>query len=291
VVEGLSESHPYRTKDGRPHLRDSWVLYLDALGTKDAAVGITDEDLYDIVDAEVGYRRFRHHYNLETVQQSLYFTDDIVVARPDDAGCAASLQSLFKLLLGVGVYVVGMAIAIGRPVRGGFARGRACIDTDPLTKDGAARLNVAHGEGLIKAVIIEQQRARVPRVVLSDQVLSHVETCLRGGDDPDLAFFVARPQLIRDIGDKEVFVDHLGWALSDTEPNLNLRTAGAPMPRREIVDRYRSFIVERLDHPTASAKYRWLAEYYDFTVAKYDLGVPIGVGNPTHFEVWAPTGG
>jgi hypothetical protein len=99
------------------------VLYLDALGTKAVAVTITDDDLYNITNAEAWYRRFLHHRNLDDIQQSLYVTDDVVVARPDDCGCGESLQSVFDLLLGVRVYVIGTALEIGRVVRGGFARG------------------------------------------------------------------------------------------------------------------------------------------------------------------------
>ena len=261
------------------------MLYLDALGTKEAARTINDDDLFDFVNAEAWYRRFLHHHNLEMVQQSLYFTDDIVVARPDDAGCEESLRSLFELLLGVGVYVVGMAIEIGRVVRGGFARGPACIDANPLAKDGFARFNVAHGEGLIRAVVLEQQRARMPRVVLGNEVLAQIESCVSGVSDPGAFFFVNKPQLVRDLADEEVFVDHLGEVLSDTEPNLNILDGGTPTPRAAITDQYRAFVISNLDHPQAAAKYLWLAEYYDFSVARYGVGAPIGVGDASHFEI------
>lgn len=39
---------PYGTVSGWPHLRESWVVYLDALGTKEAAATITDDEATDV---------------------------------------------------------------------------------------------------------------------------------------------------------------------------------------------------------------------------------------------------
>ena len=45
---GLSPAqHPYKHPDGSPRLRNSWVLYLDVLGTKERARNLTDEMLRD----------------------------------------------------------------------------------------------------------------------------------------------------------------------------------------------------------------------------------------------------
>ncbi len=279
-------AEPYQDENDWPRLRPSWVLYLDALGTKEEANNITDDSLRDLALAESWYRRFLHHENLEQVQRSLYFTDDIVVARPDDSGDAASLAGFFDLLLGVSVYVVGMAVDLGRAVRGGFSRGPACIDTRPLARDGAALFSVAHGEGLISAVVLEQQRAKVPRIVLGDRARAHIESCLLAEGDP-APLIQPRPRVVRDKKDGEVFVDHLGWVMQDTEPNLNLRDGnGEPMQRAEIMGRYRQFVMSGLDHPAAADKYRWLAGYHDYIVGLAELGVPTGVGDPTQFEVW-----
>ncbi len=278
-------THPFRNDNGWPILRDSWVLYLDALGTKEAAERITNEDLFDLVQAEAWYRRFIHHQNMERVQESLYFTDDVVVARPDDVSLEDSVRGFSDLLWGAAVYSIGMAIDVGHLVRGGFSRGAACLDPSPQGKDAVARFNVAHGDGLIRAIKIEQDRAKVPRVVVGDRALARIEECHT--QETSEFWWIPRPCLLRDTSDGEVFVDHLGYVMQDTEPNLNVRDRnGDPLTKDAILARFRSFIVAGLDHYLAGSKYRWLAEYFDYTVSAYGAGSPIGAGGKPHFEPW-----
>jgi hypothetical protein len=165
--------HPYQYDDGRPRLRPSWVLYLDALGTKERAQTITEAELSKQLAPEGWYHRFLHHANEAEHQRALYFTDNVVVGVPADDESRNPLVSLNELLLGAATYVVGMAIESGLAFRGAVAFGRAYID-DVVVRDRLAVVQAAHGPALVEAVMLEAT-ARVPRIVISRSVLEEVD--------------------------------------------------------------------------------------------------------------------
>lgn len=264
--------HPYRDDEGRPRLRTSWVLYLDSMGTKAAAVSLTDERLRQRIELEEWYHRYLHHKNEGLHQRALYFTDNVVIAAPaDEAAPIAPVRMAESLLLGASTYVVGLAVEAGLAYRGAMSIGPAFVDERAVDHD-LADVHMAHGSGLVDAVVLEETVARVPRVVIADRVLAEISSELAGTRLP-----IFTPTILRDDSDGTFFLDHLGMQLG-LEPNLDVgrpsRSTG--MPRVELLERYRQFVLAGLAEPSkVRAKYLWLAAYYNWTIERFGIGEPV----------------
>jgi hypothetical protein len=265
--------HPYQHVDGSPRLRDSWLLYLDALGTKARANSLTDAVLRERFGLEAWKHRFLFHRNQAEHRRALYFTDNVVVGVPADAEARDPIVTLFEMLDGAASYVVGMAIEAGITVRGAVTFRPAYID-DVVVHDPLASVHAAHGRALIEAVQIEEARARVPRVVIASSVIAEVRRC---GAQRGLAPLAARHWLVDDDG--VVFLDHLGSELL-FEP-----TMASDIPRDELLRRYARFISAGLKAGGPSlSKYEWLRSYYDWAVQEYGDGTRLRDGPPRSFE-------
>jgi hypothetical protein len=256
--------HPYQHADGRPRIRNSWVLYLDALGTKDRAATLTDDILRERLRPEAWYHRFLFHGNQAEHRRALYFTDNIVIGVPADDDARHPAVTLTELLTGAASYVVGMAIEAGIAVRGGIAFGPAYID-DVVLHDPLASVQAAHGSALVEAVHLEETKARVPRVIIGSSVIAEVQ---RLASEPGAAVIPPTYWLRDDEG--LIFLDHLGLELL-FEP-----TMATDMPRADLLTRYANFVNAGLTTGGAPVgKYEWLANYHDAIVQQHGVGVPI----------------
>lgn len=270
-----SDEHPYQDDDGRPRLRDSWVLYLDALGTSARAATLNNETLRRHLDPEAWYHRFLYHQNLQRRRRALYFTDNVVVGVPTDEDVGRSLRSLGELLQGAATYIVGMAIEANVAMRGAISFGPAYID-DVVFDDPLAAVRAAHGSALVEAVGLEKD-ARVPRVMISPSVIAEVQR-LAVNDDLALALPPSSDWLTDDEG--VTFLDHLGSELV-FDPNPS--HPGRPK-RAAILSRYAKFISAGIERGEATkAKYEWLANYHDFVVQTHGVGTAMRDRNARHF--------
>jgi hypothetical protein len=262
--------HPYRDEDNQPILRDSWVLYLDALGTSEAAKSLTNERLRARISPEVWYHRFLHHGNEMSYQRALYFTDNVVVAMPaDDQALINPVQGVGALLQSAATYIVGAAIEDHRACRGAIAFGPAYVDNDVLDDDELAMVQMAHGPGLIDAVHTEEKLAIFPRLVVTESTLTVLARLAdRPGHLPPMV------DLLRGEADHLVFLDHLGSEMR-FGPSLGIRGPGHPegMALADLMAEYRSFIVEGLAlTESIRTKYEWLSRYYNYTVDQFEVG-------------------
>src|SRR5438046_884782 len=159
-----ARSHnPYQDDDGRPHLRDSAVVWLDILGFQDAltearAQGDEQRVLETLAGALkdlVPQMKPSHVYPDEPPPWVVKaFTDNFVVGLPVD---------------GEGRPEVGIRIVLDRVARfqlelakeGFFVRG--ALSVGPLYMDE----HLVYGSALIEAYEAETKRARDPRVILT----------------------------------------------------------------------------------------------------------------------------
>mgnify|MGYP001252823322 CR=1 FL=1 len=261
-------SGPYQDAQGRPRLRHSWVYYVDALGTREAARDLTEKTLRARLAPEGWYHRFVHHGNLTARQAALYFTDNIVVAAPADDEIDYPSNTLGDMLNGLASYIVGMAIESNIAYRGGVSIGPAFVADRLIMGDDLAMVGAAHGQAIIDTVLLEEHRAQVPRVVIDDAVIERIRWLI--APDP-LGIFSA--PIARDTADGTVFLGHLRAVLGFdpvqlTDPRLD------PISRAALLTRYRGFIIAGMEKPYVYGKYLWLARYFNATLADQTLNLP-----------------
>lgn len=144
-------------------MKESYVVYLDSLGTKDRMADLDDTKLP--ADLELlSHRWFLQHEDGEAdYQRFLSFTDNVVVGTPvvtDRYGERG--YGLGMLLNSVGAYQMNMT-ARGEFIRGAVSRGPLYMDDRTVT-----------GSALVDAVILEEGVASYPRVVLSQSCVEVV---------------------------------------------------------------------------------------------------------------------
>ena len=151
----------YSGIDGLPALKDSWVVFLDILGTTQSMPTLDDAKLRERLLHLDRLRWFMvSEGDLPSYQQALSFSDHIVVGEPLRAG--DELLQLGLLLESVAAYQLNLANR-GIFMRGGIARG-------PLYMDGR---NVI-GQGLVDAYKIESDEASTPRALLAESIADEI---------------------------------------------------------------------------------------------------------------------
>lgn len=233
---------------GDPQLLDSYVVYLDALGTKAAMSSLDDSGVADLLDERDRFLGRLYDPDVSAWGRMLSFTDNIVFGSPVRE---PERGELLQLAMAVCAYQRANTSA-GRFLRGGLVRGRLYMDS-----------NFATGPGLVRAVEIEETRAVFPRVMLSRNMLASVE--------PEAAFLGPA----NDSPHNVVFlIDEDG----ETFLNYLATPSGASRPASMVVSeltlwRHRTRLVEALmDEPEpsrvrdklvwASHLHNWLCEAF-----------------------------
>lgn len=234
----------YSDADGDPVLKESYVVYLDTLGTHDRIEQLDNGKL----QAEVAlnrYRWFLHDPAWDPAAQCfLPFSDNVIVGAPitrDSYGEHG--YELGMLLNSVRGYQLNMS-ARGRFVRGGVARGSLYMDDRFVT-----------GKALVDAVNLDEKVAVFPRVVLSDGCLDAIAS-LREDDD-----WYWDSTLLVD-SDGLTFVNYL-TAIADDE---------LPGEVEEGLDAHRTIIELQLDgfgEGAVREKYVWAAQYHNFVANQF----------------------
>lgn len=141
-----------------PALVSCVVGYVDALGTKQALKDLDDEELRrqrDLVAAARSW--FDDRFQCEAM---LTFSDNTVVAAPLHPVSFPTdpSSSVGQMVVGLGGMQLEQILLGGRLSRGGVAVGPVFAEANYIT-----------GLGLADAVLLEEEVADVPRIVLSDR--------------------------------------------------------------------------------------------------------------------------
>jgi hypothetical protein len=253
-MASVSLTSPYKTKSGKPWLRNSWVVYLDILGfsaqVKSATeAGTPNELLLELttaleeakVDLVVDPDDYARYGILEAPYAVKMFTDNVVLGFPirDDG------EGEFGRM----IYIVGLwqysLLKHGFFVRGGMTVGPIYMDDD-----------VAFGKGLLDAYEAESTLARDPRVVLAPSAMDLVHH--------HLAYYAnvsESPQnftLLVD-SDSQMFVNYLYLPIDGED--------GLPEEFASDIEQHRDLITSRLKefsgNPTIWSKYAWAGSYHN----------------------------
>lgn len=238
----------YSDGDGAAVLRDSFVAYLDSLGTKEAMDILDDEGLRDLLRDSEELAWFLHDEEAETYRQrTLSFSDNVVVGTPVDATYGDG--GLFNLVFGVACYQLNRVVR-GRFLRGGIARGPLYVDDRHVV-----------GQALVRAVLLEEHEADVPRVLVDEGAMAGVAVELGYYRDPWEA--PHNRYLARD-GDR-VFVNYLAVVEEDTVWRLEAVDEGLVAHRERVAEG----LQRHEDNAKVRAKYVWAAKYHDWICSDF----------------------
>lgn len=227
VLEADTSSAPY---DFLAHLRD-------ALGS---AIGHLDEKLGEDGPDLVLRLGKKDRYRVRT------FTDNIVIGFPVRDDAESELGSVFWRLAFFQLSMVNQGFFL----RGGISVGNLFMDE-----------RVVFGRGLIEAYRGERERARDPRIILTDSAKAAVKQHLIYYSDP-----ASSPQA------RELFVDADGQYFLNYL-NTILLAENEQGPFYEELEKHKQSVEERLrickDRPSLWSKYAWVAGYHNFFCDQY----------------------
>jgi hypothetical protein len=222
-------------------LRDSFAVYLDVLGTRQAMASMDDKALRQQIELLDALASDLHDPGWEDFfQRMVSFSDNIALSVPmrDDSG---TLLGVGYLMQPVAVFQLGMALS-GRFVRGGIAAGRLYSDYTHVT-----------GPALVKAVELEEDVAVFPRVLLDEDTVMLALLDTRGYGEPYKSPW--NSQLLADA-DGRVFVNYLSATEEVARPAA-----------RSLIGRHRTQVLRALttyhEPSRIRQKYVWAAHYHN----------------------------
>lgn len=243
----------YSDESGDPVLRPSFAVYLDGLGTKASIRDLTDDDLRRQVSLLDRLRWFLHDDEWEEpTQRFLSFSDNVVLGVPINANSLGG-YGLGILLGSIHAYQVNMTNN-GMFLRGGIAAGDLYVDDRFVT-----------GPALVDAVVIEEEVAVYPRVVLAPRCLEIVLE-----DLADYAPFESESpwndQLLIDA-DGSVFLNYLPVIddLPDGPLRLEMVSSGLRHHKLAVTRNLKRFT----DPGRIREKYVWAAHYHNFVCREW----------------------
>ena len=165
-----AEARELYSEDGQPSLPESFVAYLDSLGTQEAMKSFTNDDLMSLIQDNDDLTWFLHGDRDDYRQRFLSFSDNVAVGTPVDTsyGDGGLLNTVFS----VATYQLNRVVR-GRFLRGGIARGLLYMDD-----------RHAVGPALVEAVLVEEKLAIYPRVIVTDEAMRDVGVELAYYADP-----------------------------------------------------------------------------------------------------------
>jgi hypothetical protein len=246
--------NPYhRNAEGDPEFAQSWVLFLDVLGTRKIA-GSPDAERY-LTEFDKAIAKAR-----ETATDTLpnpwflasWFSDNLAIGSPIRPGLGQGEPELGTFLNVVGMVQLFLALE-GFFTRGGLTLGPFFMDD-----------NISFGPALVDAVSLEHV-ACFPRVLVGPTAMEQVKVHLEFyGNHPEQAPHNSN-LWVDQHGD--VFVNYL-----DAVKNFVGESA---REAKDLVDTHRDRIVDALgtyrDTPSIWQKYAWAATYHNAFCAANDL--------------------
>ncbi len=238
-------------------LRTSFVAYLDSLGTKDAAAAFDDAALASLLADSEELAWFLHDEDSEDYRQRvLTFSDNVAVGSPVDPTYGDF--GLFNTVFNVATYQMNR-VSRGRFLRGGIALG-------PLYMDD----RVIVGQALVDAVILEEQVASAPRVVVAEQALVGVSTELGYYADP----WTSPHNRLLIHNDGQVIVNYLAVLEEDTGWDPDSVSRGLTLHRDLVV----ANLEKHRTNDRIRAKYEWAADHHNWACTAFfdypDLALP-----------------
>lgn len=237
----------YSDEAGEPIFRRSVTAYLDILGTKESMPTMTSAGLrlqLDLLDEHLSAL----HDQPDDVQwqRMLTFSDCIALAVPVSETLPPG-GNLEMVIESIATYQFLQARE-GRFLRGGITLGDAYADYSTIT-----------GKALVDAVVLEENIAVVPRVLVSSDCLEHLIEAIRESHGNRWAMATETSTRLLIDADGLGFVNYLYVAL-DAEGN-------EVQPAVELLRKHRDAVVRALDkYPGSSRirdKYVWVAHYHN----------------------------
>jgi len=279
VSDTRAERQLYTDDEERPVFRDSFVAYLDSLGTKVRTSRMTDEDLHRHLDRLEGNQWFLHDdSSSDSERQSfLSFSDNVVVGLPiDDEQIAGEMILLVEA---VAMYQLNETV-LDIFLRGAVTRG-------PLYMSR----KIAIGAALNDAVELEENTANFPRVLVSGSC----RTVIQGDEDwrATNGFSSWRQMLVEDE-DGEFFVNYLIVVEYDGDEEI---FPGLERHTRAVIHGLDEFALV----PRVRSKYVWAAKYHNFFIDQFypeceelKIGLPalsqLEINEPRNFKLLSWTG-
>ena len=245
VGERCADRALYSDHAGRPMLRSSVVTYLDELGAKDRILQMTDADLRRDIERRDDLAETLHSgfYDGDR-QRVISFSDNVAVATPlPNQSVTSTVAEIHRHADACSEYQLALALdAI--PLRGGISLGPAFCDREYVV-----------GPAHLEAVLLEEQHADVPRVLVADSIVTVLRQALGTAARhrwPDDLYVV-------DGTDERAFINYL--------------LAAKPGASGTSLTAHRSVVMDQLarlaSDPRPLAKWEWVARYHNWFVDTY----------------------
>ncbi len=250
--------NPYISESGKPELRQSVVAFLDILGYKHMICSANESkrsqeflsNLHETFVRAVDYMRdplgkkyeiFKSKILRKDLYKVVTFTDNIVIGYPIVDDAKLELDLIFS-------HVADFQLTLAKAgffVRGAIAIGDLYIDD-----------YIVYGQGLVDAHTAESERARDPRVVLTDTAHEAIKIHLNYYADPSNA-----PQVrhfFRDT-DGQLFVNYLE-SIMIAEDELGPDYDSIIQHKAAVEIKLKEYTIK----PEVWSKYAWTANYHNF---------------------------
>jgi hypothetical protein len=232
---------PFVDSSGEPVLHESYVAFIDELGTSATAASMTDESLRVVVRAaERADRLLRPAFDGGS-ERVLTFSDHVAIANPGHADLEIDYLALTSMLMTAAMYQLYMTTSAQRAVRGGLTRGALHV--------GRQRI---YGPALVCAVRLEEKEATYPRVLVEREVWSRTVYDLKSVKDPRNG---SMTEYLLVDEDCRVFINYLNCLPSEADnwlPDHKKLAEGG--------------MVEHNGNGRVRDKYVWMAVYHNHVI-------------------------
>jgi hypothetical protein len=262
-------------REERPQLKNSIVLIADVLGFSNLVMesfenGTLDSTLGRVWEALVPRLRRLNEPSVPQLGRPFelkVFTDNVVIGWPIQHGGEAEFGSVVMV---AAYYQLELALD-GLFVRGAMDIGPAYIDR-----------YFAFGPPVIASHQLETNKARYPRIVLSEKLEALICKYLQYYADPLQSG--VNSELLRDA-DGMLFIDYLNVVITGAD-TIDFTEV------RELLLRHGQSIVQQVGkHTTESTvkdKFQWAANYHNYVVEHY-FGKDTGLMVPTTGSFGSPS--
>ena len=250
----MTEKNPYLDDDGNPALQSSFCAFLDVLGFASHI-----DTSFKTGDGEIALERFYEVFTqqLKTILnpkadryaqwEIKVFTDNIVLGYPRPSW--HSEPEFADILRKIGLYQLQMTLE-NFFIRGGLAVGPLFMDETTV-----------FGPALLESYALESNKARDPRVILSQDAVNVLQQHIGFYNPKD---FAPQNSLVLEDADGEIFINYLDHILVPGPPD------GRDVIDTETLAKHRDVVVNNLQqhrgNPLVWSKYKWVATYHNFFV-------------------------
>lgn len=234
----------YSDADGSPTLRESFVAYLDELGTSASLREFDNEKLIASLENQSALRAFLHDDSRELrYQRFLSFSDNVITGSPIDS--TLDDDGLLPTILSVGMFQLNL-VSRGRFLRGGIDRGLLYMGEGYVT-----------GPALLSAVKAEEKCAIYPRVLVTAKAMEAVPMLTRFYGQ--ISRTPHNDYIIIDE-DNCFFINYLAFIESDSPVREDAVGEGLEMHAQAVTKGLNAF----RNNERVRSKYEWAAQYHNW---------------------------